>query len=519
MRTIAALVLALVAQQAAPGTGRISGFVIKAGTTIRQPLRNARLELTGSGNGIVRTDVNGAFSFSGLMPGQYQLAVTCDGFVRQELRKNIVLGRGQQVANIIFELDPAATATGRVLDTFGEPISNVMIDALHRTYDVRGNPRLTRAAAALTDDRGEYRIFWLDPGNYFLYASSPPPPETSDSETPPPVAPTYYPDVNTPEDARTVRLELGREARADFRLRQAAMWPVGGHTMNGLNDLPVAATVSLIQPGENPNSSRYHAQSLPSGRLAGEFSMRDVPPGSYLLTAKSLSGDRELTAFQHIELRPILVAPQFGFTTNLGLTPPVSLNGRLFFESAEGQELRQITVALVPVDPDMPLPRSVPVQPDGLFVVNGIYPGDYVLEMSNLPQDLYLKATRFGNAGLERPLTIEAQPPANPLQILLGSDGGHMQAQSLPGANFVLVPDAARRGRREQYRVAGAGDDGRVTIRGIPPGNYTIFAWEDLEPNAYLNADYLQIYEDRGVPVRISPGENPAVAVRMIPKE
>lgn len=518
MKTIAALVLALVAQQATPGTGGISGFVIKAGTTIRQPLRNARLELTGSQNGVVRTDVNGAFAFSGLMPGQYRLAVTCDGFVRQQIRKNIVLGRGQQVGNIIFELDPAATATGRILDTFGEPIANVMIDALRRTYDVGGNPRLTRVAAALTDDRGEYRIFWLDPGNYFLYASSPPP-ETSDSDTPTPVAPTYFPDVNTPEDARTVALEAGREARADFRLRQAGMWPVGGHTMNGLNGLPVAATISLIPPGENPNSSRYHAQSSPSGRFAGEFSMNNVPPGSYLLTAKSVSGNRELRAFQHIELRPLLAAPPFGFTATLALTPPVSVNGRLFFESAELEDLRQITVALVPVDPDMPVPRSVAVEPDGQFVVNGVYAGDYVLEMSNLPQDLYLKATRFGNAGLERPLTIGAQPPANPLQILLGSDGGHMQAQSQPGATFVLVPDAARRGRREQYRVAAAGDDGRVTIYGIPPGNYKLFAWEDLEPNAYLNADYQQIYEDRGVSVRISPGDNPPVSVRMIPKE
>jgi hypothetical protein len=233
--------------------------------------------------------------------------------------------------------------------------------------------------------------------------------------------------------------------------------------------------------------------------------------------ARTLSGDRELAAFQHIELRPLLAAPPF--TTTLALTAPVSLNGRLFFESGEGQELGQITVALLPVDPDMPMPRSVAVQPDGQFVVNGIYPGDYVLEISNLPLDLYLKATRFGNAGLERPLTIGTQPMASPLQILLGSDGGHIQAQSQPGANFVLVPDAARRGRREQYRVAAAGDDGRATIRGIPPGNYKIFAWEDLEPNAYLNADYLQIYEDRGVPMRISPGDNAPVAVRMIRKE
>jgi hypothetical protein len=247
--------------------------------------------------------------------------------------------------------------------------------------------------------------------------------------------------------------------------------------------------------------------------------MSNVPPGSYLLTAKSMSGDRELAAFQHIELRPILTTPLFGFTTTLALTAPVSVYGLLFFESAEAQDVRQITVALIPVDTVMPVPRSVAVRPDGQFVVNGIFPGDYILEISNLPQDLYLKATRFGNAGLERPITIGTQPGANPLQILLGSDGGHMQAQSQPGAYVVLVPDASRRGRREQYRVATTGDDGRVTIPGIPPGNYKIFAWEDLEPNAYLNADYLQVYEDRGVPVKISPGENPAVAVRMIPKE
>jgi hypothetical protein len=289
--------------------------------------------------------------------------------------------------------------------------------------------------------------------------------------------------------------------------------------MSGLNGLPLAATVALIQPGETVSSSRYRAQSPPSGRNAGEFSMSNVPPGSYLMTAKSISGDRELAAFQHIELRPILSTPLFGFTTTLALTAPVSVNGRLFFESAVAQDVRQITVSMVPVDPDMPVPRSVAVRPDGQFAVNGVFPGDYILEVSNLPQDLYLKATRFGNGGLEQPLAIGSQPAANPLQILLGSDGGHMQAQSQPGANVVLVPDAARRGRREQYRVATAGDDGRVTIPGIPPGNYKIFAWEDLEPNAYLNADYLQAYEDRGVPVRISAGDNPAVSVRMIPKE
>jgi hypothetical protein len=62
------------------------------------------------------------------------------------------------------------------------------------------------------------------------------------------------------------------------------------------------------------------------------------------------------------------------------------------------------------------------------------------------------------------------------------------------------------------------GEDGPVNLRGIPPGSYKLFAWEELEPNAYLNADYLHGYEDWGVPVKIASGENAPVAVRVIPR-
>src|SRR5216117_4047943 len=89
---------------------------------------------------------------SNLAQGEYRLAVTRDGFIRQELSKKIILGRGQQIQNIRFELDPAPTVTGWVLDSFGEAVSNIMVEALGRTYDVRGNPRFARAATAVTDD-------------------------------------------------------------------------------------------------------------------------------------------------------------------------------------------------------------------------------------------------------------------------------------------------------------------------------------------------------------------------------
>src|SRR5438132_1725997 len=208
--------LALVTLQLTPSVGTIGGIVIKAGTTIQQPLLIARLELSG-GPGqvrVLRTDATGRFVFYNLAPGEYRLAVTCDGFIRQESPNKVVLRSGQQIANIVFALDPAPTAAGWVLDSFGEPIPNIMIEALRRSYDVRGNPRLSRAASALTDDRGEYRIFWLDPGEYFFYVTSPLP-DVTNPQPVRPFTPTYFPGVSTPDDAKSLRIHVERQLRVD----------------------------------------------------------------------------------------------------------------------------------------------------------------------------------------------------------------------------------------------------------------------------------------------------------------
>lgn len=528
IRSLAVAALAFLALQLAPASGTIAGSVVKSGTTIRQPLRNARLQLSGGPNTmIVRSDSNGDFVFSSLPPGQYTVAVTCDGYVRQQTAKKIVLSRGQMAAKIGFELDPAPTAAGRVQDTLGEPIANVIVEALRRTYDVRGNARLSRAATGVTDDRGEYRIFWLDPGDYFFYAASPPPsPAGPAADDPAPenaVAPTYFPGVNTPEGARPVRLDIGSEVRVDFRLQHAALWSVNGHTMNEVSGRPMAAAVTLTPPSEDPSFSRYQTQSS----AAGQFSIEGVAPGSYILVAKSGAGNQDFTAIERIVIRPVLIAPRTGYTTTVSLGLPQSLNGQLFLESGASADLRQVAVSLISADPDLPSPRSALARANGQIVLDGILPGSYVIDTSNLPQDLYMKAARSGDDDvLEQTLTVEKRGASNPLQILLGNDGGHVTAKVFDskgephaGANVVLIPDTARRHRREQYRVGITGDDGQIILRGIPPGSYKAFAWEELQPNAYLNSIFVEPYEGFGLPVKIESGGNMDLSIRLIPKE
>ena len=71
----------------------------------------------------------------------------------------------------------------------------------------------------------------------------------------------------------------------------------------------------------------------------------------------------------------------------------------------------------------------------------------------------------------------------------------------------------------QHYRAAETDVDGRATLRGIPPGVYNLFAWEDLEPNAYLNSDYLRRYEPLATRTNIVSGSNHPLSVRLIPKE
>src|SRR4030095_12587731 len=89
--------------------------------------------------------------------------------------------------------------------------------------------------------------------------------------------------------------------------------------------------------------------------------------------------------------------------------------------------------------------------------------------------------------------------------------------QALDGATITLVPDPARRHRPDQYRAATAGDGGRFAIGGIPPGEYKVFAWESIETNAWMNADFIKPYEELGAAATIGANSRIPAQLRAIP--
>jgi hypothetical protein len=134
----------------------------------------------------------------------------------------------------------------------------------------------------------------------------------------------------------------------------------------------------------------------------------------------------------------------------------------------------------------------------------------------------FLKSVRFGNPDGLDVLHISGKPES-PLAVVRGSVKGSVDARVLDlrrepvlNATVVLVPNAPRRHRTDLYLTATPDSMGKFHFNAAP-GDYRIFAWEDIETGAWLDTDFMAKHEGRGQPVSIREGSKDAVDVTVIP--
>jgi hypothetical protein len=171
-------VLSFLLLQQSPQTASIEGSVSKLGTTDAIPRAKVTLSLQGSQNAqSITADDGGKFVFRDLAPGQYKLTATRDGYVPAEYGQRgpggagvpVVLAAQQQMKNARIDMTQTAAISGRIMNRYGEPVGNANVQALRYTYQ-EGRRTLTPVQTIRSNDLGEYRLFWMTPGQYVISA-------------------------------------------------------------------------------------------------------------------------------------------------------------------------------------------------------------------------------------------------------------------------------------------------------------------------------------------------------------
>ena len=93
------------------------------------------------------------------------------------------------------------------------------------------------------------------------------------------------------------------------------------------------------------------------------------------------------------------------------------------------------------------------------------------------------------------------------------------RGESAGSVTVALIPDENQRHRSDLYRVAQTDVSGRYQLRDIAPGNYKLFAWDEVEPDAWRNSEFLRAYEENGRAVTVPEGSHQQVDTTVIPPQ
>src|SRR5919201_3270462 len=159
-------------------TGRISGRVLAADNG--RPIRRARVFVSAAelpGGRAAMTDDQGVYEINELPGGRYTVTVSKSGFVslaygqRRPLQSGtpLQLLENQQLKGVDFRLPRGSVIAGTIVDDVGDPMPGVMVRVMRYQY-IQGDRRMTPAGGGQTDDKGQYRVWGLMPGEYYVNA-------------------------------------------------------------------------------------------------------------------------------------------------------------------------------------------------------------------------------------------------------------------------------------------------------------------------------------------------------------
>lgn len=502
----------------------ISGTV--SDTTSGQPLPGVQiaLGLEGTGDSHVggKTDGSGHFEIKNIAPGKYRIWASRTGYISMQYGQrdlngpahSLTLTPGQNITDISFRLFREAVITGHVYDENGNPIEGAWVQAQRYGY-MNGKRQLQTLGSAQTDDRGEFRLFDLTPGRYYISASYGN--QAAKNTT---YSLTYYPGVVDPSTASPITVRPGDEfPGVDFSVQTVTAFHVRGR----VTGIPSSYQINdvYVQVVSNKKSKQVFASGGGTNvsDAHGDFDIPNVGPGSYHMSAGLNDHGMQYQAQQEIQVSDSDVNGVV-----LALVPTATIHGSVHAEGSV--DFSKLNIDVVPPGGPVPIRDPNPVNSDGTFVIKDILDGSYKIQLAGLPPNAYLKgATLDGQDVLESGFTVaNGQAPGSMLDIVVSASGGRISGVVMLDGNpaddarvTVAPADESKLGEPSWFKDGTTDQNGNFLIPGIRPGKYRVFAWQNIEPGEDRDPEFLQRFLDRGYEVQVLENSVQTLQLKAIP--
>jgi protocatechuate 3,4-dioxygenase beta subunit len=521
------------------GTAVLKGQVL---ASTGGPVRRAQvraMSMEGRGGGVTSTDSEGRYEIKELAAGRYNITAGKGGFVQGNYGQRragepgtpIDLSDGQTADKVNFVLSRGSVIAGKIVDDGGEPVSGTMVAAVRYQF-MAGTRRLVpgggEGSTDRTDDQGNFRLFGLPPGDYYVSASnrSTMMMQGVNNTEADGFAPTYFPGTPNIAEATRVTVRAGQEMTgASFALIVARMAKVRGRAMNSHGE-PVSNAMLMLMPDEPVVMPMNFNNAMAAGD--GTFQFANVPPGRYNLQVRP-SGMPSATS----EFATLKVTVGNDDIDNLIVITSAGLTARGVVLTDDGSvptfRASQVSIFAQPAEPGSMMmgPGQNRVNDDYTFELTSL--SDRRLIRANVGgQTLswYLKAVMLDgedvtDSGIEFTpgrsydgLQIILSQKATDLSGLVSDDRG----KPVVDATVVIFP--ANRDlwtySSRYMRTTRPDTNGRYSVKWLPPlEDYLIIAVQNLEQGQGGDPEFLSRAAEQAKRLSLNEGELKALDITL----
>jgi len=465
------------------------------------------------------TNVEGAFHFENVQPGDYSVVVERAGFAVEDTDP-LHLVAGQKLRDVTISAAPLAVVTGRVVDSDGEPVPGAHVGALRAAWQ-RGKRSYEQAGGAQTNEAGEFRIAGLEPGRYRMYAAPPDGNALRLAISEGPGQPesrlgwTYAPSGQDLDSAAEFDVAPGQTVdRAELKLPMLPSFHLRGKVESGTDSGSVMPRMIVAEKIDNGRPASWFAVM---GRILkdGTFDIGGVPPGVYRVAAGRFGAPEteplDVTVTSH-DVAGILLPKR----------RPATVKVRIEFRGDEKQKHGDPMILLhhlaQEILMEMPMGPRMTRRPEG-GVFENVRAGRYEPIYASTGAWHVESMMYAGRPALEGVIDV-ASGTDGQLEIVLAPGTVSIAGKVKEGdaKRVVVVAENVPPGNVSVHLTAVDGQ-GRFTVPNLAPGKYVVFAIGNRQEWPWQNADFVRLLRESGVAVDLTEKSSAEVEVVVLTEE